>query len=148
MGYRGTILHKACYYGNNQKFNDIINSKISKSTDLNFYLGFINVADYNGETPIYLAIRKNRIEMLRFLINNSADLTVKDKNGNTPFEFAIRNKFNDSVLVFTELTNLINQNLMWIANTFNNPVAITIMMSNAPSEIGTKLLASVREIVC
>jgi ankyrin repeat protein len=140
MGYGGTILHKACYYGNNKKFNDIINSMISKYRDLNFYLGFINVPDYNGETPIYIAIRKNRIEMLRFLINNSADLTVKDKNGNTPFEFAIRNKFNDSVLVFTELTNLINQNLMWIANTFNNTVAITIMMSNAPSETRHKIV--------
>ena len=140
MGYGRTILHKACYYGNNQKFNDIINSKISKSTDINFYLSFINVPDYKGETPIYMAIRRNRIEMLRFLINNSVDLTVKDKNGNTPFEFAIKNKFNDSVLVFTELTNLINQNLIIFANTFNNHAAITIMMANAPSETRHKIV--------
>jgi ankyrin repeat protein len=134
MPFSGTILHKACFYGNVQNFNDLVNSKISKSRNLNYFLSYINTCGTNRETPIYSAIRKNRIEIIRFLINNNADLTVKDKNGNTPLEFAIRYKFNDILLVFAQITNLINQNLIKLAQTYNNPEAITILMVNTSSE--------------
>ena len=48
-----------------------------------------NVNDrYNGITPLMYAARYNNVEMLKELLNNGADLSLKDSRGNTALKFA------------------------------------------------------------
>ncbi len=48
-----------------------------------------NVNDrYNGITPLMYAARYNNVEMLKELLNNGADLSLKDSRGNTALKYA------------------------------------------------------------
>ena len=45
-------------------------------------------ADTKSQRPIYYAIKFNRYEMVKFLIDKGANLTMEDKKGFTPTAWA------------------------------------------------------------
>ncbi len=49
----------------------------------------INGRDPNGETPLLVAIRANYVNVVRNLLENGADPTVRDEYGYTPFHVAV-----------------------------------------------------------
>ena len=50
----------------------------------------VNAKTANGETPLHLAARHGRIEVVRLLIENKADVDMKDKSGETPLHEAAK----------------------------------------------------------
>ena len=42
----------------------------------------------NKQTPLFLAANGDHLEVVKFLIDNGAQINAKDKNGNTALEFA------------------------------------------------------------
>ncbi|UUV17063.1 ankyrin repeat domain-containing protein [Fusobacteria bacterium ZRK30] len=49
----------------------------------------------NGETPVMIATRKNYIELVKWLVENGADITIKDKYGQRPYTLAVLNKYQE-----------------------------------------------------
>lgn len=69
------ILHAAC---NNPEISvEIVKQLCIKGCE-------INNRDSFGETPLHLACKNGRIDVMRVLIQYGADVNLKDKNGNTP----------------------------------------------------------------
>ena len=56
-----------------------INSLLKNILDL-------NLADYDGRTPLHLAVEENNIEVVRYLIEKGVDKTPKDRWGNSPID--------------------------------------------------------------
>lgn len=54
-----------------------------------------NTADYDGRTPLHLAVCENQIEVVKHLINKGVHLTPKDRWGNTPVDDAQKFKQNE-----------------------------------------------------
>lgn len=48
-----------------------------------------NLADQNGETPLFLAVKSGNEELVRILLENKADAAIKDNQQKTVFEYAI-----------------------------------------------------------
>ncbi|XP_046649363.1 uncharacterized protein LOC124340776 [Daphnia pulicaria] len=48
----------------------------------------INSRDGNGVTPLHYAIRENKVEMARYLLEKGADPTIRDNDGITPLHVA------------------------------------------------------------
>lgn len=48
----------------------------------------LNAININGRTPLHEAVAKNNIEVVRFLIEKNADLTIQDYEGKTPLDLA------------------------------------------------------------
>lgn len=46
----------------------------------------------NGLTPLMFAARYNKVEILKFLLQNGADKRIKDENGNTALNYAENSK--------------------------------------------------------
>ena len=51
----------------------------------------INKKDSDGITILMYAIKNDKIEICKMLIDNGADLNSKDNNGKTPLMYAIIN---------------------------------------------------------
>ena len=152
MRYLPTDLHKACYTGINWRFNKIIwnynnpqKLRDNANSNASNFLKDINISNSSGQTPIYMAIYKNHQDIVRFLIANNADLNVKDKNGYTPFEFAIREHRNSSVLIFSQIPNLISIDLIRFAQRYNNIEAVSIMMINCDLATRKEVIADCKQ---
>jgi ankyrin repeat protein len=52
------------------------------------YVPLINLKDDKQQTPIFTAVRLNRLDITRFLIDHGASLTLTDINGNSPLHYA------------------------------------------------------------
>lgn len=61
---------------------------IVNSSDLTL-LSTINAADAHGRTPLHIAIKKRRLDIVKILITAGANIKAKDKNGKTPLDIAI-----------------------------------------------------------
>lgn len=51
-----------------------------------------------GETPLHYAVRKENIKLVRILMENGADPTIKATDGKTPIDVASENNVNSEVL--------------------------------------------------
>jgi ankyrin repeat protein len=49
-----------------------------------------NIADANGTTPLFWAVKSGNKELTELLLRYKADKTVKDTQGMTPFEYALQ----------------------------------------------------------
>ncbi len=49
-----------------------------------------NIADPNGITPLFWAVKSGNRELTELLLKYKADKTVKDSQGMTPFEYALQ----------------------------------------------------------
>ena len=50
-----------------------------------FNQNLVNVADNSGETPIYIAIKHSRIDLVKHLLDKHANVKIKNKDGLSPF---------------------------------------------------------------
>ena len=55
-----------------------------------------------GMTPLMYAARQNRVEILKLLIANGADLKTKSKNGYTALKYAKMSKAHDAVQIISD----------------------------------------------
>ncbi|KAL0219874.1 hypothetical protein P9112_005527 [Eukaryota sp. TZLM1-RC] len=46
----------------------------------------VNFRDYDGRTALHLAVSTNQKEVVEYLVNHGADLTIKDRHGNSPVQ--------------------------------------------------------------
>ncbi|MFY0673684.1 MAG: ankyrin repeat domain-containing protein [Bacteroidia bacterium] len=58
---------------------------------------YIDSTDPKGWTPLHMAIKKEKIEAMNYLISEGADLKVKNNNGQTPLDFALKTKNNELI---------------------------------------------------
>ena len=87
-----TQLHLAARDGNVERVQEIIegrNGQVKVS---------INTQNAIGQTPIHLAAKWGRLDVMKFLIEAGADLEIKDRKGRTPLYEA------DESIVQTHLT--------------------------------------------
>ncbi len=59
----------------------------------NFNPENINAQNEDGETPLHVAIRKNRLDMVKLLIEKGADLKNINTCGDTPLHVAVQNSW-------------------------------------------------------
>ena len=57
----------------------------------------------SNKTPLMYAARYNRVEMIKLLVANGADLTIKDKYGNDALKYAELSNANEAVVLIKEL---------------------------------------------
>jgi len=63
----------------------------------------VNIQEKYGWTPLHLAIRRGKMEMVKFLIEEkNADINIQDKSGWTPLMEAIMDDFTDIVKYLVE----------------------------------------------
>lgn len=48
----------------------------------------VNIMDYHGRTPLFMAARNGNKKIVESLIEAGADVNTKDKSGTTPYERA------------------------------------------------------------
>ncbi len=80
-GEYGTIA-LSCALEKGEKFFEISQQIIEKGADIDAQFGF------NKATHLYDAVISNSVEVVKFLISNSADVNLTDKDCNTPLESA------------------------------------------------------------
>ncbi|KAJ5076860.1 serine/threonine-protein kinase sty13 [Anaeramoeba ignava] len=68
-----------------------IQKLISSGEDIN------KRSEFSGQTPIYLALQKNKKEIVRYLVENGANLNIIDNNGLTPLMIAVDSESHDMV---------------------------------------------------
>ena len=68
---------------------EYIKNQINIGTD-------INVADYDGRTPLHIAVSLNKANIVKILIDNGANKYIKDRWGCTPIDEAL--KHNNSLI--------------------------------------------------
>lgn len=61
------------------------------------YNGNVNAQDKYGASPALLAAKRNDLEMLKYLVDNGADLNVSDGLNQTVMHWAKHNKNDDMV---------------------------------------------------
>ncbi len=77
-----TLLHLICHSGNTQ----ILEYLLSKGASSD-----INKINYKKETPIFSCIRgysKEKVNSIKLLVRNGADLKIKNRDGKTPLALA------------------------------------------------------------
>jgi ankyrin repeat protein len=50
----------------------------------------VNARGKDHETPLHIAYRNNRLDIVRFLLKSGADMGAKNNRGETPFQLAPR----------------------------------------------------------
>lgn len=66
----------------------------------------LNTADYDGRTPLHLACEENRVEAVRYLLDQGVNTSPKDRWGNTPLGDARKKKLAGVRRAFAERSRL------------------------------------------
>jgi ankyrin repeat protein len=74
-------------YNNTPLCNAVVNGDIATVKKFVEYGSDVNELS-NGVTPLMLAARYNKVEILKYLLENGADKKIKDENGNTALKYA------------------------------------------------------------
>ena len=86
-----TILHVYAETGDIQKAESVL-SKVN-----------INAKTTDDITPLFLAAQKGKTEMVRFLLQNGADINIQNKKTKeTPLQAAIKGKFSETAILLIE----------------------------------------------
>jgi lysophospholipase len=51
---------------------------------------FVNVADYDGRTPLHIAACEGHFKVVELLLKNGANLHLRDRFGNSPLMVPLR----------------------------------------------------------
>jgi ankyrin repeat protein len=57
----------------------------------------VNHKNYNGNTPLHIAIVNQDLEVCKVLISRGADVSITNNEGKTPLQVAIGRKFNNKL---------------------------------------------------
>lgn len=74
-------------YNNTPLCNAIVNGDIATVRKFVEYGSDVNELS-NGVTPLMLAARYNKVEILKYLLEKGADKKIKDEKGNTALKYA------------------------------------------------------------
>lgn len=85
-------LHDAAYYGK----LELVKFLVKEKYDVN------SKESSNHDTPLILAVERNRPEVVRFLVNNKADKNAVNKDKQTPISIATQNKNEEILKIFGE----------------------------------------------
>lgn len=87
-------LHDAAYYGK----LELVKFLVKEKYDVN------SKEVSNKDTPLILAVERNRPEVVRFLVNNKADKNAVNKDKQTPISIATQDKNEEVLKIFGEKT--------------------------------------------
>lgn len=111
-----TALHDIVYWGHKNNVKELIQAGAK-----------VNIAAIeNGETPIFGAVRKQRLEMVDLLIESKADITVKNVYGETPLKLAVSGNKSDLKIVKLLLESGADVNAL---NIYNESISHEIVRS-------------------
>ena len=92
---------------NNSKQNEFFELNLSASKgDLehitNLYLKEVDVnqSDYDGRTPLHIAVCENQLEVVKFLLKIAKVELKKDRWGNTPYDDAVKCDYQNIIMLF------------------------------------------------
>ncbi|WP_054849042.1 ankyrin repeat domain-containing protein [Vulcanisaeta sp. JCM 14467] len=86
-----------------QLLDAVKNGDLSKVIDLIKAGANVNVKDPTyGMTPLHYAVLGNRLDIVKYLIENGADINARDNTGKTPLHFAAKNGYLDIVKYLIE----------------------------------------------
>ena len=92
----------------------------------------MNQSDYDGRTPLHLAVCEQQQEIVEFLINIANVILKKDRWNRTPYDDAIKTKNNIIIKIIKNNYNINDNNTIndIINNTINNVIDNVISDSN------------------
>ena len=82
-----TISKEIVEYNNTPLCNAIVNGDMATVKKFVEYGSDVNELS-NGVTPLMLAARYNKVEILKYLLEKGADKKIKDERGNTALKYA------------------------------------------------------------
>lgn len=82
-----TTSKEIVYYNNTPLCNAIIKGDIATVKKFVEYGSDVNEMS-NGLTPLMLAARYNKVDILKYLLEKGADKQIKDERGNTALKYA------------------------------------------------------------
>ena len=98
-GYGYTLLHALVEFGQEDTVRCVIEAeRRNRLVDVE---NFVDVKDNEGNTPLHLAAN-GRLEVLRMLIANGADVNIKANDGRTPLIIATQNRSVEIVRLLIE----------------------------------------------
>ena len=89
-----------------------------------------NPFEFNYRTPLHIATRYNHYNIVKYLIDNNADLYSIDKYGNTPLHIAVSSLENMDIVKYVVSHT---QDLNLVDNSGNTPLILAIMTNNTKS---------------
>lgn len=84
------------YYGNSPLCNAILKGDLATVKKFVEYGTDVNEMS-NGLTPLMLAARYNKIEILKYLVEKGADKKIQDERGNTALKYAENSKSTEAL---------------------------------------------------
>lgn len=82
-----SISNEIVNYNNTPLCNAIVKGDIATVKKFVEYGSDVNELS-NGSTPLMLAARYNKVEILKYLLEKGADKKIKDERGNTALKYA------------------------------------------------------------
>ena len=61
--------------------------------------GLLNEKDANGETPLFYAVRREKIDNCRFLIEKGADISIQNNEGKTAYDVAVELGYEECIKI-------------------------------------------------
>jgi ankyrin repeat protein len=112
------------------------------------YMSDVNKPNTYGNTPLYEAIAKNKLWLVRLFLQYGADLTHRNNYGQTPLDFAALTCYNRKILTILSVNQLSLKNkdissqpirtpLHWAALT-GNIFAVEIRANKFPESINSR----------
>ena len=68
----------------------------------------VNITDYDERSALHLASAEGHLNVVKFLMDNEADINAKDRWGNTPYHEANKHKHNSEI--FANICELLSSN--------------------------------------
>lgn len=104
----------------------------------------INAEDFNGVTPLMLAAKDGKKDIVQFLLDNGADKTIADKLGFTAYDYAVDGDIKKLLEDYTVSKDNISNNNNSVQNTDKpnkpNPIQIDILdYGNSLEEAGAEI---------
>ena len=59
--------------------------------------GLLNMRDANGETPLFYAVRGEKFDNCRFLIEEGADTSIQNNEGKTAYDVAVELGYKEEI---------------------------------------------------
>ena len=92
----GTTSSELVYYGNSPLCNAILKGDLETVKKFIEYGTDVNEMS-NGLTPLMLAARYNKVDILKYLLEKGADKQIKDERGNTALKYAENSKSTEAL---------------------------------------------------